>query len=859
MIIHHAYEVEPWTVRERALPTDLLAASESIFALANGHIGLRGNLDEGEPYGVPGSYLNGFYELHPLPYAEAGYGFPESGQTIINVTNGKPIRLLVDDEPFDVRYGDLRSHERVLDLRDGVLRREVEWYSPAGDGVRISSVRLVSFAQRAIAATLYEVEPIDNGVRVVAQSELVANEPVPAPVDMDPRAGALLIEPLRSEWHANDDLRAILVHSTRSSGLRMVAAMDHVIDGPEGLDFGGESSDDVARITATVRLEPGEKLRIVKFIAYAWSSQRSLPALRAQAAAALAEAKATGWDEICRAQRAYLDSFWDGADVVVEGDAELQQALRFALFQLLQASGRAEMRAIPSKGLTGPGYDGHTFWDAESFVLQALTYTAPDAARDALRWRHATIDLARERAMQLGLQGAAFPWRTIRGQECSGYWPAGTAAFHIGADIADAALRYAAVTGDAEFAEGIGLELLVETARLWRSLGHHDSMGAFRIDGVTGPDEYSAIADNNVYTNLMAEQNLRAAAEAVARYGDRASELGVGQEEAASWRDAAAAMLIPYDESLAVHRAGRGFHAPRGLGLRGDTARPVPAAAALPVLRPVPEAGREAGRPRARDAPARRLFQRGGEGQELRLLRGADGARLVPLGVYPGRDRGGGRPSRACVRLPARVRSDRYRGSRGQHPRGAAHGGARRDVDRDGGRLRWPSRPRRRDHPGAALARRALASLVPSADRREPPVRGRRSRARRLLRRRGRSGRAVASRRAAARLSRSAGGAPHSGDRSRPAPLTASRAPSGSPAGVRPGVGRTLVRVNDHIGAPDAALRRRLDALARRLDEQRATTPPPRSNDAPELYTERAEEVASVLFADRDERYPHRS
>ena len=228
--------------------------------------------------------------------------------------------------------------------------------------------------------------------------------------------------------------------------------MDHVIEGPAGLAFSSESSDDVARVTATVRLEPGEKLRIVKFIAYAWSSQRSLPALRAQAAAALAEAKATGWDEICAEQRAYLDSFWAGADVVVEGDAELQQTLRFALFQLLQASGRAELRAIPSKGLTGPGYDGHTFWDSESFVLQALTYTAPDAARDALRWRHATIDLARERATTLGLQGAAFPWRTIRGQECSGYWPAGTAAFHIGADIADAALRYAAVTGDEEFA-----------------------------------------------------------------------------------------------------------------------------------------------------------------------------------------------------------------------------------------------------------------------------------------------------------------------------------------------------------------------------------------------------------------------
>ena len=558
MIRDEAYAVEPWSVRERELPTDLLASSESIFALSNGHIGLRGNLDEGEPYGIPGSYLNGFFELHPLPYAESAYGLPESGQTLVNVTNGKLVRLLVDDEPFDVRYGDLRSHERVLDLQDGVLRRQVEWISPAGRGVRITSTRLVSFAQRAIAAVLYEVEPIDEGLRVVVQSELVANEAVPAP-DPDPRAAAALAQPLQPEWHGSEELAVLLAHSTNLSGLRIVAAMDHVFEGPEGISVHSETGDDVARVTATVELKPGEKLRLVKFLSYAWSSVRSFPALRAQAAAALAEAKVTGWNEICSAQREYLDDFWKTADVEVEGDAALQQTLRFALFQLLQAGGRAELRAIPSKGLTGPGYDGHTFWDAETFVLHALTYTAPHAARDVLRWRHSTLDLARARAETLGLRGAVFPWRTIRGEECSGYWPAGTAAFHIGADIADAAIRYVTVSGDEEFGRDYGLQLIVETARMWRSLGHHDAAGAFRIDGVTGPDEYSAIADNNVYTNLMAEQNLRVAAEASERNPDKASELGVDSEETASWRDAAAAMLIPYDESLGVHPQAEGY------------------------------------------------------------------------------------------------------------------------------------------------------------------------------------------------------------------------------------------------------------------------------------------------------------
>src|SRR5436190_15926352 len=170
MIEDPVFRVEPWSLHESALRPEVLAQTESIFALSNGHIGVRGNLDEGEPHGLPGTYLNGFYDVRPLPYAEAGYGFPEDGQMVVNVTNGKIVRLLVDDEPFDVRYGELRSHERVLDLRAGVLRRSADWVSPAGGRVRVSSTRLVSLVQRAVAAISYEVEPIEAVSRVVVQS-----------------------------------------------------------------------------------------------------------------------------------------------------------------------------------------------------------------------------------------------------------------------------------------------------------------------------------------------------------------------------------------------------------------------------------------------------------------------------------------------------------------------------------------------------------------------------------------------------------------------------------------------------------------------------------------------------------------
>ncbi len=337
--------------------------------------------------------------------------------------------------------------------------------------------------------------------------------------------------------------------------------MDHEIDGSSDVKVQVESQayTDGGVVTATALLKPGQRLHMVKYVAYGWSGSRTLPAVRDQVWAALSAAKQSGWDGLLAEQREYLDDFWDRADVEVDGDTEVQQAVRFALFHVLQAGARAETRAIPAKGLTGPGYDGHAFWDTETFVLPVLSLTSPAAAANALRWRHSTLPLAIERASQLGLQGAAFPWRTIAGEECSAYWPAGMAAFHVNADIANAVVRYVNLTGDEEFARGPGMDLLTHTARLWRSLGHHDDRGRFHIDGVTGPDEYSALADNNIYTNLMAKENLVAAADAAKRYPDRARELGVDPEESAGWRDAAQAMFIPYDEARGVHPQAEGF------------------------------------------------------------------------------------------------------------------------------------------------------------------------------------------------------------------------------------------------------------------------------------------------------------
>lgn len=554
------FDIDPWSLGTDGVEVDHLAQEESVFGLSNGHVGWRGNLDEGDPRGVAGSYLNGVFEEHPMPHAEDGYGYPETGQTVINVQNGQLIRLLVDDQPFDVEHGHLRSHSRRLDLRAGTLHRTAEWESPDGPAVRIASTRLVSLAHRSVAAVRYRVRALDSRVHLTVLSELLANEPLPTTHD-DPRVEELLARPLDPLEAFTLDGRTTLIHRTRRSGLTVAVSADHVVSssGRAQPIVVAEAEGDLARTSIRVALEPGEELEVVKVVGHEWSASLGASTLRDRAEGAVADAVRAGWSGLTEAQRRVLDDYWECADVRVEGAPRLQQSVRYALFQVFQASARLEARSVPGKGLTGSGYEGHTFWDFEAFVLPVLTSTAPHAAEQALRWRHATLEHARERAATLRLRGACYPWRTIDGTESSGYWPASTAAFHINAAVAGAVMHYVRATGDTAFEREAGLEILVETARLWLSLGHEDASGGFHLDGVTGPDEYTAIVDDNVYTNLTARRNLRGAAAAARRHPDIAGRLGVDDGELAAWESAAAGMAVPYDDEKQVHAQSARF------------------------------------------------------------------------------------------------------------------------------------------------------------------------------------------------------------------------------------------------------------------------------------------------------------
>jgi alpha,alpha-trehalose phosphorylase len=273
---------------------------------------------------------------------------------------------------------------------------------------------------------------------------------------------------------------------------------------------------------------------------------------------AMTHARQRGWRGLIDDQLGFLDQFWADADVEVEPDADLQLAIRFNLFQVLQASACLSEAPIGAKGLTGSGYSGHTFWDIEGFVAPTLTLLRPGAAARLLNWRASTLGAARQRAEVLGMKGASFAWRTVDGREVSAYWPASTAAVHLNAGISRAFALHANATGT-PLTEIGGVGVLVETARMWASIAHRDDNKQFHFLGVTGPDEYTGVVDDNVLTNLVAQRNLWGAAEACRAYPDETGTLSVTQSEADEWRRIGDSIYVPFDAARQVHPSNEGF------------------------------------------------------------------------------------------------------------------------------------------------------------------------------------------------------------------------------------------------------------------------------------------------------------
>jgi alpha,alpha-trehalose phosphorylase len=572
----HIFPPEEWRIVEARFDARHLDRAETIFALGNGFLGFRGTFEEGRPALWPGTFMNGFHETWPIEHAEEAYGLARTGQTIVNVPDATVLTLYVDDEPLHLPVARLIEYQRVLDMRAGILERDLEWSTPSGKHVRVRSRRLVSFEHRHLAAMTFEVTLLDKAAPIAVVSKVINREdtvPEDAPRarPSDPRlAKAFSHRVLNSLSRECRGRRMLLGYRTTNSGMTLGIGVDHVIETDNSHEVDVQAADDFARLVVTTDAQPGVPIRITKYVAYQMAGRLPVRELLERCGRTLDRSVREGFGALAASQKENLRQFWDRADVRVEADEDtpaLQQAVRWNLFQLAQATWRAEGSGVPAKGLTGQAYEGHYFWDTEIYVLPFLTYTQPRIARNLLRFRHSILDQARRRAEELSQRGALFPWRTINGEEASAYYQAGTAQYHINADIAYALRRYVDIRGDPGFLAEVGAELLVETARMWEDLGFYGDSGRFHIHGVTGPDEYTTVVNDNTFTNLMARLNLNYAASAVRRiqrerprdYQALVHTVKLKPGEVESWERAAAAMYVPYDQQRGMNPQDSSF------------------------------------------------------------------------------------------------------------------------------------------------------------------------------------------------------------------------------------------------------------------------------------------------------------
>ncbi|MBN1499395.1 MAG: glycoside hydrolase family 65 protein [Spirochaetes bacterium] len=551
-----------YIVSDISLKQETLLKNESIFSIANGYIGVRGNFEEGYLPGlntIRGTYLNAFYDTIPIHYPETAYGYPHTIQRALNLMDSQGINIILDHSNVIPEVHRISEYSRTLDMKKGIVTRSYIYTTKKNETLRITFKRMTSFLQKELFIINLKVEPITYHGPITIESTLNGN--IENYVnDSDPRVAngssrLLTIDKIDATGCLS------LQMQTANSDLSCACASDVVLS-PETMEFSVDESagHDTDKAFQSFSFEPGKTVELTKYNIYT-DSLRHNDCLQdaLKILSNCTERDFQYWED---EQKEYLTRFWENINISILGDLKIQNSLRFNMYQLLQSVGRDRFSNVSAKGLTGEGYEGHFFWDTEIFILPMFLLTMPEIAKNLLMYRYNILDFAKEKAKLLGHQkGALFPWRTISGPECSAFFPAGTAQYHISGDIAYAFISYFLVTEDVEFMYAYGAEIIIETARLWVQTGHEKD-GVFRIDCVTGPDEYTAMVNNNYYTNAIAKFNLFWAWQIVDYFKRNLSvkkasslldRLDSSEEEINEFLEISEKMFLPYDESLDIN------------------------------------------------------------------------------------------------------------------------------------------------------------------------------------------------------------------------------------------------------------------------------------------------------------------
>ena len=534
-----------------------LMVNETVFHNANGYIGIRSNYEEGYPTGydtIRGSYINGFYDIAEMKQAEKLYGLVEDKQAMLNVADTQTIQLSIDGENFSLFEGEIQESKRWLDMEAGITGRKIIWCSPSGKQLEIVIKRMTSFVQLSLFTIEYSVKALNfNGILEFKSYHL--GEVTNYSNSNDPRVAQdtrKYLLPMKSEIHNGE---SYLTSQTSVSELKVCTGVAH------RLSKKGEILTTLHEHSATcevkVPIAKNETVVMTKYTVFCDSIR--CKDYDSEARFQMKQALAITMEEHYRRQREYLKEFWDNCFLEIKGDDALTEAVNYNMYQLVQSVGKDEYCNIAAKGLSGEGYEGHYFWDTEMYIQPFFNLTEATITKNLIGFRYRTLEKARENARLLGhRKGALYPWRTIMGVECSGYFPSGTAAYHINGDIAYSIIAYYLTTKDLQFMAKEGAEIIFETARLWLDVGNYHQ-GTFRINEVTGPDEYTCLVNNNYFTNAAAQYNLRWAVKFYELLGEAglltevADKIKISETEIDEFRHAEKNMYLPYDEELGIN------------------------------------------------------------------------------------------------------------------------------------------------------------------------------------------------------------------------------------------------------------------------------------------------------------------
>lgn len=549
-----------WTLTDNQLTEQDLLISESLFSLGNGYLGVRGNFEEGYREGmksIRGTYLNAFHDIVDISYGEKLYAFPETQQKLLNVIDAQTIHIYFgeDQEYFSLFHGEVLSFERKLHFDGGFSERIIHWRSPKGKEVKLTFRRVVSFVKREVFAIDIRIEPVNfHGIVKVVST---VNGDVSNYSDAnDPRVASGHTKRLHVKKTGFDGVYQYVLNEAQVSKLQTACVSTHSL---KGTAYKTDIRKTEKFVETVMVFQLTDAVQLTKWNVYTDTLRHEENLV--QKAIHIHQTLTMDFEGLLQLQKEYLDDYWDSADITISGDEKLQEGIRFNLYHLLQSVGKDRFSNISAKGLSGEGYEGHYFWDTEIYIFPVFLMVKPELARQLLIYRYSILDDARNRAKELGhSKGALYPWRTISGRECSSFFPAGTAQYHISADVAYSYIQYYLATNDDRFLQKYGAEVLFETARLWMEVGHYHD-GKFKIDAVTGPDEYTCIVNNNYYTNIMAKYNLDWAAKVYERLRqfdlkqlqELAERLEITEEEVYQWKNASDNMYLPYDEKLKIN------------------------------------------------------------------------------------------------------------------------------------------------------------------------------------------------------------------------------------------------------------------------------------------------------------------